>query len=374
MSNRIFVLNNDNQLIGMREQQYDTEDLLQSLLANYPALLGSDEIGNEPRRWLLISREAPVPDMDDASGRWSLDHLFLDQDGIPTLVEVKRSTDTRIRREVVGQMLDYAANAVVHWKIDIIRAKFEAHCQLANIDADQEIVEKLGLQDTEAFWQGVRTNLLAGKIRLIFVADEIPYELKRIIEFLNKQMNPAEVLGIEIKQFVGEGMKTLVPSVIGQTAEAVQAKTSSRITYQWDGERFFAALAKTQGEDVAQAVYRVFEWANQHKLDIWWGQGANDGSFYPRLFVNGNKHFLISCWTYGRIEVLFQYMRQLCYNLETKRELMMRLNQIQGVNIPEDSLTRRPTFPAQVLIDDDNLSNFLDTLDWFLKEIQAYYD
>ena len=32
---------------------------------------------------------------------------------MPTLVEVKRSSDTRIRREVVGQMLHYAANAVV---------------------------------------------------------------------------------------------------------------------------------------------------------------------------------------------------------------------------------------------------------------------
>jgi hypothetical protein len=33
-----------------------------------------------------------------------------DQNAVPTLVEVKRSSDTRIRREVVGQMLDYAAN------------------------------------------------------------------------------------------------------------------------------------------------------------------------------------------------------------------------------------------------------------------------
>jgi hypothetical protein len=32
---------------------------------------------------------------------------------VPTLLEVKRSSDTRIRREVVGQMLDYAANGVV---------------------------------------------------------------------------------------------------------------------------------------------------------------------------------------------------------------------------------------------------------------------
>ena len=33
----------------------------------------------------------------------------LDQDAIPTLVKVERSSDTRVRCEVVGQMLDYAA-------------------------------------------------------------------------------------------------------------------------------------------------------------------------------------------------------------------------------------------------------------------------
>ena len=52
-----------------------------------------------------------IPGDEDGGGRWSLDHLFLDQDANPTLVEVKRSTDTRIRREVVGQVLDYVANA-----------------------------------------------------------------------------------------------------------------------------------------------------------------------------------------------------------------------------------------------------------------------
>jgi|SRR5579872_2595824 len=60
---------------------------------------------------------------------WSLDHLFIDQDGIPTLVEVKRGTDTRIRREVVGQMLDYAANAVVYWPVESIRSHFDRTCE-----------------------------------------------------------------------------------------------------------------------------------------------------------------------------------------------------------------------------------------------------
>ena len=42
-------------------------------------------------------------------------------------MEVKRSGDTRIRREGVGQMLDYAANAGVYWPVEEIKAKFEAN-------------------------------------------------------------------------------------------------------------------------------------------------------------------------------------------------------------------------------------------------------
>jgi hypothetical protein len=74
-----------------------------------------------------VGREAALPDADDATGRWSVDHLFLDQDAVPTLVEVKRSSDTRIRREVVGQMLDYAANRVVYWPLDQLREFFARH-------------------------------------------------------------------------------------------------------------------------------------------------------------------------------------------------------------------------------------------------------
>jgi hypothetical protein len=89
--------------------------VLQRLLAKFPDLLAGDQVtSGEARRWILIDRESAVPDSEDGGGRWSVDHLFLDQDAVPTLVEVKRSSDTRIRREVVGQLIDYAANAVVY--------------------------------------------------------------------------------------------------------------------------------------------------------------------------------------------------------------------------------------------------------------------
>ena len=75
------------------------------LLSQYPSLLAGNQIDpDSPRKWLLITRECGIPGKQNGADRWAVDHLFIDQDAIPTLVEVKRSTDTRIRREVVGQM------------------------------------------------------------------------------------------------------------------------------------------------------------------------------------------------------------------------------------------------------------------------------
>jgi len=206
-SGEIFLIRDDGQLARMKQREYESEDLLQGFLERYPNLLAGDQIDSKsPRRWLLVSREVGVPDEEEGGDRWSLDHLFLDQDGIPTLVEVKRSSDTRIRREVVGQMLDYVANAVAYWPIETIRAKFEARCEEDGVGAQKVLSEFLaeGTQQDE-FWQMVKTNLQAGKIRLIFVADEIPSELRRVIEFLNTQMDPAEVLAVEISHYAGEG-------------------------------------------------------------------------------------------------------------------------------------------------------------------------
>jgi hypothetical protein len=54
---------------------------------------------------------------------------------------------------------------------------------------------------------------------MVFVSDDIPREVRRVVEFLNDQMNPAEVITIEVEQYVAtDGSKTLVPRVIGETA------------------------------------------------------------------------------------------------------------------------------------------------------------
>src|SRR5262245_45089370 len=137
---KIFLIGADEALQPMDERPYESEALLQVLLEKYPEVLaGHGAEGESDQRWILVSREFGVPDQQDGAARWSLDHLFLDQMGVPTLVEVKRASDTRIRREVVGQMLDYAANAVVHWPVDRIRATFEAGCEARGQNPAEEV-------------------------------------------------------------------------------------------------------------------------------------------------------------------------------------------------------------------------------------------
>jgi hypothetical protein len=129
VSGGIFLLRGDDELVEMRESPYEAEEVLQALIARFPSLLAGDQYSRGvPRRWLLVGREAALPDDEDAGGRWSVDHLFLDHDAVPTLVEVKHSSDTRIRREVVGQVLDYAANGVVYWPLDHLRELFARQC------------------------------------------------------------------------------------------------------------------------------------------------------------------------------------------------------------------------------------------------------
>lgn len=372
MAGRIFHLNEKGEATPMEEQPYDAEKALQELLAKHPDFLAGDQINSEePRRWILVTREMAVPGEEEGAGRWSLDHLFLDQEAIPTLVEVKRSSDTRLRREVIGQMLDYAANAVVYWPMDEIRGKFEARCEAAGIVPEDELANLLrGEHETDEFWQQVKTNLQAGRIRLVFVADEIPAEVRRVVEFLNGQMDPAEVLAIEIKQYVGEGMKTLVPRVVGRTDKKAMAVRRER---QWDEPSFFQTLRERRGEAEAVVAQQILDWAEKQSLRIWWGKGAKDGSFFPMLDWKDNNHSTVSVWTYGRLEIQFQWMKvRPPFDDEQKRqELRQRLNQIPGIDISTQAISLRPSVPLSTLTGKASMDQFLGTLDWLVQEIKA---
>jgi len=375
MKGNIYIIDANGSLQAMQESNYISEEKLQLLLRDYPNLLAGEQIDpEEPRQWLLVSREIGIPIEEQGSNWFSLDHLFLDQEGIPTLIEVKRSTDTRIRREVVGQMLDYAANAVAHWPANSIREHFESLCENNEEDSSQVLADFLTLDITDQteldnYWDRVSTNLRAGRIRLVFVADEIPPPLRRVIEFLNEQMDPAQVFGLSIKQYVGGDIKTLVPSVIGKTT----ATKTQRRKHKWDQESFLAKLEIDFGEPEVSIARKIITWSKVNMPSDWWGEGTKMGSYIPGIDHKGQWHQTIGVWTNGYIEIQFQYMKNdPPFDREDLRlEYLNRLNQIEGVNLPPDSIDLRPSIKMNLFADEKKLDQLFELLRWFVEQVNA---
>ena len=256
MAEKIHIRGADGELESLTERPFQTEDLLQKLIGQHPELLAGDQMRpNDPLRWILVRREAPIEG-------WAVDHLLLDQEARPTLVEVKRGSNREIRRNIVGQMLDYAATAASVWSGDGVRRAFEEDAAKRGIEPLDELSNLLAHdeeQDDEEwaseFWERVATNLAANRLRLLFVADEIPTELERVVKFLNDQTRDnLEVLAVEVKQYPGGFGQALVSRVIGQAGNGAgnaEPGDRGRLSY----EEFLEAF----GPDARAAIESMFD-------------------------------------------------------------------------------------------------------------------
>jgi hypothetical protein len=212
---------------------------------------------------------------------------------------------------------------------------------------------------------------------MLFVADRVPVELRRIVEFLNGQMQPAEVLAVEIRQYEGQGLKTLVPVVIGQTQGALQKKgvvasPASKEKRIWDENSILEELAtrKALGPEVVEAARQICDWAREHgdrtylsTSPSWGGMGpifgTGEGEFYPYLVH-----------TDGTVGIYFQFMlrKPIVGDEAFRRRLLDKLNGLRGVSIPETSLSKRPGISLKILALEDNTKRFLEIIDWFVEE------
>ena len=273
MAERIYTRGERGGLEPLEEEAFSTEDELQALIAEHPELLDGEQIRpGDPRRWILITREQGIADTPDGSARWSLDHLIVDQDAVPTLVEVKRGSNPELRRTVVGQLLEYAAHAARTWTADELRQEFEESATAQDRDPAEVLAELLQVDeepDADAFWEKVATNLAARRLRLLFIADEIPDPLEQVVKFLNEQMPRIEVLAVEIKQFRGRSSQTLVPRVIGRTAAEPRSTGGPRRNLT--RETFLEELPSDRARE---AAVRLLEVALENGATLAWGASS----------------------------------------------------------------------------------------------------
>jgi hypothetical protein len=366
MAGGMFVISEGGDLVSLTPTPFAKEVDFQRLIEAHPELLSGDLIEpGAPRRWILIRSEMSVPLEARTASGLSLDDLFIDQDGVPTLVEVKRASDSRLRREVVAQMLDYAANAVVYWPPGDLRSQFENRLEIEGKDPERELQERLGLSpdEIEGFWLNVATNLRSGRIRMLFVADEIPAELRRIVEFLNEQMSPAVVLALELRHFTGGNIKTLVPVVFGQTQRAVQEKKVSSARSKMGIGDLIQNLKALVSADTTQAMDTLFDFASVKPLRLR-SQGQS-------LFVGCKNNFgqAIEPFAFcldGKIWAQLDdtHMKPPFDDPQKRALLREKLSRIEGIE-----LSNRPLFPTTPL--DQLTANSIDGLKQLLTWIKA---
>lgn len=360
MKNRtpIFVVSEDGKFLRrMIPAAPKNEDDLQILIAKHPDLIcGEDE------KLLLVAREQGIADSNDGAARWSLDHLFANEEGEPVLVEVKRATDTRIRREVVAQMLDYAANAAAYWPIGSAGQAFANTCEEDGKTPEEVLAAYLGPEGlkSDEFWTRFEENMQAGKFKMLFVADEIPAELARIVEFLNDHMD-ISVSAVELRYFEGKaGEKTLAPRIIGETERAKLKKGSgSRQKLDpIDIDSWMEKFIKPKGEAAmlgAHSLIRIFAECNVDH-----GVASTQGSIFAKVTTGEGKSaypFFLTKW--GRCQISFGWTTRVkSLELEdSRRDWYERFSEAVG-GLSNENLTGFPSFTLDKLSDSECLNKF----------------
>jgi hypothetical protein len=230
MGSRVFVVDGERGLRPLELSEFPTEQQLDSYIERYPELLASALSSDEkPLRFILVETQAGIDDLaTNATGRWAADAMFLDQDGVLTIVEDKLARNAEIRRKIVGQMIEYAANVLVTFTPDGLLQRLrnrygddvdEMLARLLQLPVDEPDIESA----IDEFWARVEQNLQAGRIRMVFATDQMPPELGRIIEFLSQYMRPMTVFGVTLKRLldgaIADGREILMTSTIGARTE-----------------------------------------------------------------------------------------------------------------------------------------------------------
>ena len=126
-------------------------------------------------------------------------------------------------------MLEYAANGRHYWTASDFRSQAQSSAG-DETKLLQKLKELTGSEIVlEEFFAVMERNLQRSRMRLIFLLDDSPLELRSIVEFLNAQLKDVEVLIVEARQYRHGDARIVVPWVFGFTEDARVAKGHSRL-------------------------------------------------------------------------------------------------------------------------------------------------
>lgn len=339
------------------------EESLQTLLERYPEILPGYQIdpnAEDPPRFFTLGREVRV-------GDGYVDLLFVDQSRILTFIEVKLIQNPQSRREVVGQILEYAANARVLWDAETVKENAIEYWNKRGRNFEEVFREFIGVDtDPEDFWEEVATNLKNGRIRIIVVSDEIHPNVRRILEYLNMEMENTEILGLEIHCYGDEeSMIVLLPRIVGQTQMAVDRKLRGQRV--WKAETLHEEYLKVENPNLRSRLLQILNWALEKKIFL------SGIAKYPSMGLRGkNGNRLVAFFHDGTI---FVYLNEQSFISTEERDDFV--NGLKKLGLLDPSLDPEAVSSGRNLlkrlheIDDAQLSELLSFFERHTGSLQS---
>ena len=192
---------------------YD-EDWLQQLLFRVPALLPIGDVEPAFEGVVPVCRELPT-------GVGPLDLVYINRQGLLTLVECKLWRNPEARRKVIGQILDYAQE-ISRWSYEQLDAAVAGSYHHNGKSLWETARDTFGLTDEAVFIDRVIRHLKSGTFLLLIVGDGIRESTENIAGFLRDYAGLSFAFGlVEQSLFLVPGTSRVLvqPRVLAKTVE-----------------------------------------------------------------------------------------------------------------------------------------------------------
>lgn len=188
-----------------------SEAELQALVHAYPACLPIAEIDPAFAGPIPICTELSTP-------AGAIDNLMVTASGLPILVECKLWRNPEGRREVVGQILDYAKE-LSRWSSSDLQREVSRRLKRPG-NPLLDLIREAGHEADEAeFNDALTLHLRRGRFLLLIVGDGIREGVEAITEYLQAHAGLHFTLGlVEVPIFImPDGGRIIAPRVLAKT-------------------------------------------------------------------------------------------------------------------------------------------------------------
>ena len=299
----IVVRDADGKVRVLTSEAFRYEEVLQNRIAEIPTLIPLAEVTDQDVDHVTIGHEWPA-------GTGAADVVLLGSDAVMTIVETKLKRNPESRREVIAQVLEYAAYVSEWTIIDVAKHAGDffktanAAPETANKTFDEVIAGLLEETDqtVESFKASIEQNLRQKRIRLIVAVDEVGEQAQKIITFINSYSS-FDIYLLQISAYPDkDGRQIFVPALHGYARKV--PTTRQRIDWDWD--KFGSELRWTAEQiDLARTLNARLE-----RVSSSWHPEVKFNHGWTTFYIGGKSAFGVTKSKPRGVELWFRLQQR----------------------------------------------------------------